>query len=93
MSLRYRKSKRTVERSDYEEPTYNDQIRRASLAGTFMTGSSPAAAQPIALPEQPLLGSTLTADLLHDLPTDNNPFACWKPSNRRRSAIASRPAA
>jgi hypothetical protein len=42
------------------------------LAATAAT--SPAGAQTAALPEQPLLGLTVDADLLHDLPTTNNPF-------------------
>ena len=47
----------------------------ALLAASFMTASLPAAGQTIALPEQPLLGSTLSADILQDLPTSNSPFA------------------
>ena len=47
----------------------------AFLAAAFMAASSSAAGQTIALPEQPLLGSTLTADILQDLPTSNSPFA------------------
>ena len=40
-----------------------------------MTVSSAAAGQTAPLPEQPVLGSTLNADLLRDLPTSNSPFA------------------
>ena len=39
------------------------------------TISSSAAGQAAALPAQPLLGSTLSAGVLRDLPTGNNPFA------------------
>jgi hypothetical protein len=47
----------------------------ASLALAILTISSSAAGQTAALPEQPLLGSTLNADTVRDLPTSNNPFA------------------
>jgi hypothetical protein len=40
-----------------------------------LTMPAAAWAQSTALPDQPLLGSTLTADLVRDLPTGNNPFA------------------
>src|SRR5207247_6077215 len=45
------------------------------LALAIMTVSSSAAGQTAALPEQPLLGSTLNADVVRDLPTNNSPFA------------------
>jgi hypothetical protein len=47
----------------------------ASLALAILAISSSAAGQTAALPEQPLLGSTLNADAMRDLPTSNNPFA------------------
>ena len=50
---------------------YRD-LQAALLA--MMAVSSSAAGQTAALPAQPLLGSTLNADLLRDLPTANNPF-------------------
>jgi hypothetical protein len=45
------------------------------LAPAIMTLSSSATGQTSSLPEQPLLGSTLNADLLRDLPTSSSPFA------------------
>ena len=53
---------------------YRD-LRAALLALAMMPGPVSAAPQSAALPPQPLLGSTLTADLLRDLPTSNNPFS------------------
>ena len=50
-------------------------IRRGFLALATMAVSSSAIGQTAALPEQPLLGSTLTADVVRDLPTSNSPFA------------------
>jgi hypothetical protein len=46
----------------------------ASLTLAILAASS-AAGQTPALPEQPLLGSTLNAGAMRDLPTSNNPFA------------------
>ena len=46
----------------------------ASLALAIVTVTSSAAGQTAALPEQPVLGSTLNVDLIRDLPTSNNPF-------------------
>jgi hypothetical protein len=51
------------------------RIRSGFLAWATMAVSSSAAGQTAALPEQPLLGSTLTADIVRDLPTGNSPFA------------------
>src|SRR6185295_1136050 len=56
---------------------YRD-LHAALLALAMLAGSSSAAAaggQTAALPAQPLLGSTLNADLLRDLPAGNNPFS------------------
>src|ERR1700730_6740587 len=47
----------------------------ASLALAMMAVSSSAVGQTAALPEQPLLGSTLNAGAIRDLPTSSNPFA------------------
>jgi hypothetical protein len=53
---------------------YRD-LRAALLALAMMPGPVSAAPQTAALPAQPLLGSTLNADLLRDLPASNNPFS------------------
>src|SRR5437868_5095270 len=45
------------------------------LAAAIMAVSSSAAGQTAALAEQPLLGSTLTADEVRDLPAGNSPLA------------------
>ncbi len=49
--------------------------RWAFLAVVIIAVPVSALGQTTALPEQPLLGSTLSADLLRDLPTSNTPFA------------------
>ncbi|MEO8256453.1 MAG: TonB-dependent receptor [Acidobacteriota bacterium] len=49
--------------------------KAALLALAMLTGASAAAGQMAPLPAQPLLGSTLDADRLRDLPTANNPFS------------------
>ena len=49
-------------------------IRWAFLTLVIMTMSSLAVGQTVALEEQPLLGSTLDAELLRDLPTSNSPL-------------------
>ena len=46
----------------------------ATAAFALLTGSS-VSAQSIAIPEQPLLGSALTADMLRELPASGNPFS------------------
>src|SRR4051812_13476983 len=48
----------------------------ATLAFALVTGS-PVSGQSIAIPEQPLLGSALTADMLRELPASGNPFAVF----------------
>src|SRR4249919_229041 len=50
-------------------------MRWGFLALATTAVSSSAAGQTAALTEQPLLGLTLTADVVRDLPTNNNPFA------------------
>src|SRR5712691_3285120 len=50
-------------------------IRRGVVALAAMAVSSSATGQTAAYPEQPLLGSTLNADVVRDLPTSNSPFA------------------
>jgi hypothetical protein len=47
----------------------------AMLALALMAVPGSAGGQTAALPEQPVLGSTLTADFVRDLPTSNSPFA------------------
>jgi hypothetical protein len=54
----------------------------------MLTISSPVVAQTSILQEQPLLGSTLSADVLQDLPTSNSPFAVLE--NIQSEAIGDR---
>jgi hypothetical protein len=51
------------------------RARPILLALALAGWSSSTYGQTVALSEQPLLGTTLTGDLLRDLPTTNNPFA------------------
>ena len=53
---------------------YRD-LKAALLAVAMMTAPASAAGQTAFLPAQPLLGSTLDAGLLRDLPIANNPFS------------------
>jgi hypothetical protein len=46
----------------------------ASIALAILFAPAPAAGQPATLPEQPLLGTTFTSEMLHDLPTGHNAF-------------------
>jgi hypothetical protein len=50
-------------------------LKAALLAVAMMTGPASAAGQTTSLPAQPLLGSTLDAGLLRDLPIANNPLS------------------
>lgn len=53
-------------------------VARFSLAAAFalVTGAS-VSAQSITTPEQPLLGSALTADMLREVPASGNPFSVF----------------
>ena len=71
---------------------YRD-LQAALLALATMPGPLSAAPQTAALPPQPLLGSTLNADLLQDLPTSNNPFSVRNhpAGDDRQSLLGRRP--
>ena len=49
--------------------------QRVCAAAVILLVAATARAQPLPVPEQPLLGSTFTAGVLRDLPTGNNVFA------------------
>ena len=51
------------------------RARISVLALVFLGAATASYGQTAALPEQPLLGTTLSGDLLQHLPTTNNPFA------------------
>ena len=55
--------------------TGRSRARISVLALGFLGWASASYGQTAALPEQPLLGTTLSGDLLQHLPTTNNPFA------------------
>jgi hypothetical protein len=58
---------------------YGTRLMRGGLLIAALASATRAAAQTAqALPEQPLLGSTLSADLLRDLPTGDSPFAIFE---------------